>query len=67
MELSKYQKGPKVAVVEKQGFVYITTLYENGIVRSVIKSVSEEQAELMAEDFVMSGPGPQSLLQEHVK
>jgi hypothetical protein len=65
-ELSKYQNGAKMATINKQGFVYVTTLFENGLVRSIIKSNTEEQAEHLAEDYVMSGPGPQTLLNEHI-
>jgi hypothetical protein len=65
MELSKYQNGDKMATVGLQGFVYVTTFFENGLVRSIIKSSTEDQAEQLAENFVL-GQGPSSLLQEHV-
>lgn len=65
MELSQYINGSKRATVDKQGFVFVTTLFEDGMVRSIVKSTTEEQAEQVAENYVQ-GHGPASLLQESV-
>jgi hypothetical protein len=54
-----------MATIDKQGFMYVTTFFEGGIVRSIVKSTTEEQAETLAENYVQ-GAGPASLLQEHV-
>jgi hypothetical protein len=54
-----------MATVGMEGFVYVTTFFENGTIRSIIKSSTEDQAEQLAENYVL-GQGPSSLLQEHV-
>ena len=65
MELSQYINGSKRATIDKQGFVFVTTLFENGIVKSIVKTNTEDQAETVAENYVQ-GYGPSTLLQEHV-
>lgn len=65
MELSRYMNGGKMAAVDKRSMMYEVSFYKNGTLTHITKAFTEEEAEALAENYVL-GHGPQTLLTEHI-